>query len=356
MEKSNPAESSVTDNINDSHQGTKPTQEGSLLMDATACPQDIAYPTDVNLLNDARAKSEELIDELQSGLTTTKPRTYREIARKKYLRTAQKKKKTRKEIRKAIREQLQYLKRNISSIHKLLEQYDKIPLRKKQYKYLLVIQTLYDQQKYMYDKKVHSVEDRIVSIHQPHVRPIVRGKTNANVEFGSKIQVILVNGIAFLDELSWDAFNEGTCLKKSVEKYKTRFGFYPKEVLADKIYCTRENRKWLNEMDIKLRAKPLGRPSLNGAMSIPVRPGERNPIEGKFGQAKTAYGMNRIKARLNITSESWIASIVLVLNLINIIGKAPLSLIRKLIEWIKSLYPLPKFSKHQICFDLNSRP
>ena len=337
---------SETGNINDSdNNNTGPAHKGSLLMDATACPQDIAYPTDLNLLNDARERSEELIDELQVGLTTARPRTYREIARKKYLRTAQKKKKTKKEIRKAIREQLQYLKRNISNIHKLLEQYDKIPLRKKQYKYLLVIQTLYDQQKYMYDNRVHSVEDRIVSIHQPHVRPIVRGKTNANVEFGSKIQVSLVNGIAFLDELSWDAFNEGTRLEKSVEKYRARFGFYPKEVLADKIYCTRENRKWLKEKNIRLRAKPLGRPSSKGASSIPVRPGERNPIEGKFGQAKTAYGMNRIKARLNQTSESWIASIVLVLNLINLIGEASLSLICKFIEWIKWYISYRNFQK-----------
>jgi len=355
VDNSNTAEN-VTDNINDAGNDTEPAHKGSLLMDATACPQDIAYPTDLNLLNDAREKSEELIDELQANLTTAKPRTYREIARKKYLKTAQKKKKTKKEIRNAISQQLQYLKRNISSIHKLLEHYDKIPLQKKQYKYLLVIQTLYDQQKYMYDKSVHSVEDRIVSIHQPHVRPIVRGKTNANVEFGSKIQVGLVNGIAFLDELSWDAFNEGTRLEKSVEKYKARFGFYPMEVLADKIYCTRENRKWLKDKNIKLRAKPLGRPSSKGALSIPVRPGERNPIEGKFGQAKTAYGMNRIKARLNETSQSWIASIVLVLNLINIIGEALLSLICKLTDWIKYNISYRKFSKNQICVDLNSSP
>ena len=334
VDNSNKAEN-ATDNVNHAGDDTEIVHKGSLLMDATACPQDIAYPTDLNLLNDAREKSEELIDELQANLTTAKPRTYREVARKKYLKTAQKKKKTKKEIRNAIRQQLQYLKRNISGIHKLLEYYDKIPLRKRQYKYLLVIQTLYDQQKYMYDKRVHSVEDRIVSIHQPHVRPIVRGKTNTNVEFGSKIQVSLVNGIAFLDELSWDAFNEGTRLQKSVEKYRARFGFYPKEVLADKIYCTRENRKWLKGKNIKLLAKPLGRPSSKGALSNPVRPGERNPIEGKFGQAKTAYGMNRIKARLNETSQSWIASIVLVLNLINIIGKAFLSLLGKLLSRIK---------------------
>jgi hypothetical protein len=332
-------------NTNDSDNDTEPANKGSLIIDATACPQDIAYPTDLDLLNDAREKSEELIDELHAGLVTARPRTYREIARKKYLQTAQKKKKTKKEIRKAIRGQLQYLKRNISNIHKLLEHYDKIPLRKKQYKYLLVIQTLYDQQKYMYDNRVHSVEDRIVSIHQPHVRPIVRGKTNANVEFGSKIQVGLVNGIAFLDELSWDAFNEGTRLQKSVEKYRARFGFYPEEVLADKIYCTRENRKWLKERNIRLRAKPLGRPSSKGASSIPVRPGERNPIEGKFGQAKTAYGMNRIKARLNETSQSWIASIVLVLNLINMIGEASSSLICTLINWARSYIGYRNFQK-----------
>lgn len=301
--------------------------EGTLLMDATACPQDIAYPTDLNLLNDAREKSEELIDVLQAHVSTPKPRTYREVARKKFLATAQKKKKKKSEIRRAVREQLQYLRRNINSIHRQLEQYERIPLNRHEYKYLLVIQTLYEQQKYMYEQRVHSVDDRIVSIHQPHVRPMVRGKTNANVEFGSKIQVSLVKGVAFLDELSWDAFNEGTRLQQSVENYKSRFGYYPKEVLADQIYCNRANRKWLKEKNILLRAKPLGRPSSKRALSIPVRPGERNPIEGKFGQAKAAYGMNRIKARLQQTSQSWIASIVLVLNLINLIGEASLCLI-----------------------------
>ena len=91
----------------------------------------------------------------------------------------------------------------------------------------------------MFAENTHSIEHRIVSIHQPHVRPIVRGKTNANVEFGAKINVSLMNGYAFLDDLSWDAFNEGTRLMASVEKYKKRFGYYPEEVLADKIYCNR---------------------------------------------------------------------------------------------------------------------
>jgi hypothetical protein len=304
----------------------KITHKGKLIADATACPQDIAYPTDLNLLSEAREKSEELIDILYNARKhAVKPRTYREIARKDYLHTAQKKIKSKKEIRSAVRKQLNYLKRNLKSLDTLLDAYQTIPLNRHQHKYLLVIHTLYDQQRTMFDQRTHSIDHRIVSIHQPHVRPIVRGKTNANVEFGAKIQVSLMGGYAFLDDLSWEAFNEGTRLMACVEKYKVRFGYYPKEVLVDKIYCNRSNRAELKELKIILRAKPLGRPK---AVDVEhVRPGERNPIEGKFGQAKTAYGLNRIKARLQQTSQSWIATIVLVLNLVKLAGQVPFSLI-----------------------------
>ncbi|MFI4963370.1 MAG: IS5 family transposase [Legionellales bacterium] len=321
---------------------TKPTaqplpNQGQLIVDATACPQDVSYPTDLNLLNDAREKSEEIIDKLCTfSRHSVKPRTYREVARKTYLKTAQKKHKSKKEIRSALRKQLAYLKRNIRSIYRLLDDIGSIPLDKHQYKYLLVIQTLYAQQQEMYKERKHSVEYRIVSIHQPHVRPIVRGKSNASVEFGAKIQVSLMNGIAFLDEFSWEAFNEGTTLMNSVEKYKQRFGYYPKSVLADKIYSNRENRAKLKLRHIELRAKPLGRPKK--AVEAHVSPGERNPIEGKFGQAKTAYGLNRIKARLNQTSESWIASIILVLNLVKLAGQVPFYLLQLCADFFSKLH------------------
>ena len=109
----------------------------------------------------------------------------------------------------------------------------------------------------MYRARVYSAEDRIDSIHQPHVRPIVRGKATAKVEFGAKINVSLVNGFSFLDDLEWNAYNEGTRLQSSVEKYRKRFGYYPQEVLADKIYCNRANRKYLKDLGITLKAKPL---------------------------------------------------------------------------------------------------
>jgi len=302
------------------------THKGRVLFDATACPQDIAYPTDLGLLSEAREKSQELIYEIyEKALHLKKPRTYRKEARKQFLKIAQKKNKSRQEIRKGIGKQLRYLARNLRSIDKLLDKSGLFPLDPHQQKYLMVINTLYQQQKKMFDAKEHSVDDSIVSIHQPHVRPIVRGKTNAKVEFGAKVHLSLVDGYAFLDELSWDAFNEGSHLAGYVEQYRQRFGYYPKEVLADQIYCSRENRKYLKGKGIRLLAKPLGRPS--AVDKEHVRPGERNPIEGKFGQAKTAYGLDNIRARLKDTSESWIACIFLVLNLVKLAGVAPLCLL-----------------------------
>ena len=239
------------------------THQGKMIIDATACPQDIAYPTDLNLLNDAREKSEELIDLLyEKSIHGKKPRTYRRRARKLYLAEAQKKSSTTKAIRKANGKQLAFLRRNLRIIDRLLDSYPMIPLDKGQHKYLMVIHTVFQQQEQMYKTKSHSIEHRIVSIHQPHVRPIVRGKRTAKVEFGAKIQVSLMNGFVFLNDLQWEAFNEGSRLLACVEKYRKRFGFYPAEVLADTIYCTRENRRLLKELKIKLRAKPLGSPKL----------------------------------------------------------------------------------------------
>jgi len=335
MESSKAASVSNTDTNRDGNSSgftdqDIPAHKGRVIFDATACPQDIAYPTDLDLLSTAREKSEQLIDKLYDPvLHDKKPRTYRLVARKRYLKTAQKRNKLRIETRKAVGSQLRFLRRNLNSVNRLLDSYSTIPLKPKDYKYLLVIQTVYQQQKMMYDRQVHTVGDRIVSIHQPHVRPIVRGKAQAKVEFGSKIHVSVIDGISFLDELSWDAFHEGNHMMEYVEKYKHRFGFYPRELLADKIYCTRENRASLKGLGIRLIAKPLGRPP---AVQIHVRPGERNPIEGKFGQAKTGYGLNRIKARLKGTSESWIASIFLVLNLVKLAGVALPCLIIRLAE------------------------
>lgn len=313
--------------------------KGKLLMDATVAPQNITFPTDLKLLNAARKKSEQLIDILYNPLLhgNKKVRTYRQVARKCFLNSAKKKRKNAREIYKSNGRQLRFLKRNLAHIDVLLEAYKEFPLKHKEQKYLMVLHTVYEQQEEMHRTRTHRIDHRIVNIHQPHVRPIVRGKENAKTEFGSKIQMSLVGGFAFIDHLSWEAFNEGNYLMDSVDKYKNRFGFYPAEVLADQIYCTRENRTQLKLLDIKLIAKPLGRPSAQ-AVKIHLSPGERNPIEGKFGQAKVAYGLNKVRAKLSSTSTSWIAAIALVLNLVKLTRQALVSSILSLKNILENLY------------------
>ena len=249
-----PTNLATNDESSTANTPTVKANKGKLLMDATVAPQNITFPTDLKLLNAARIKSEELIDALfQPSLHgAVKVRTYRQTARKKFLNTAKKKHKTNKEIYKSNGSQLRYLKRNLGHITKLLKAYTRFPLTASQLKYLMVLHTVYDQQELMHSSHSKRVDDRIVNIHQPHVRPIVRGKEKAKVEFGSKLQVSIVAGYTFIDHFSWDAFNEGGYLMASVQKYKQRFGFYPAQVLADQIYCTRDNRKQLKLLDIDL--------------------------------------------------------------------------------------------------------
>ncbi|MCL6444896.1 MAG: transposase, partial [Alicyclobacillus sp.] len=182
---------------------------------------------------------------------------------------------------------------------------------RRQYHQLLVICELHRQQEEMYRKRTRRIEDRIVSISQPHVRPIVRGKARANVEFGAKVAVSLVNGYVRLERLDWNNFHEGLTLQAAVEAYREKYGCYPETVLADKAYRTRENLRYCKERGIRLSGPALGRPSRSLAAEQKrieqQDAAERNAIEGKIGEGKRLYGLGLIRARLRETSETVIA-------------------------------------------------
>ena len=288
--------------------------KGTINIDATIVEQDIQYPTDLGILNESREKLEELVDLICLKTNQEKPRTYRIKARKLYLNVAKKKRRTRKEIRKAVRAQLNFVSRDLKHMDALLENQTDLSslLNKYQLKYLQVVSEVYRQQKEMHTNRVHSTLNRIVSIHQPHVRPMVRGKAGSDVEFGSKIGICVHDGLTYLDNLSWNSYNETEDLKTSSENYKKRNGYYPAKINADQIYITRENRRWCKENNILLNGKPLGRPTEQTKERIKElrkAVGERNCVEGKFGQAKRWYCMGNIHAILKKTSESMIGAI-----------------------------------------------
>ena len=301
--------------------GSEPDNEGTLIVDATCAPVNIRYPQDVSLLNEAREKLETIIYRFHKSYGLILPRRYSKRARKDFLAFAKCKKHTAKKIRKALHQQLSYVKRDIGYLDEFMAdgyapEQGEIPL-------LLTIFKLYEQQQYMYDNKIHSVENRIVSISQPWIRPIVRGKSNAPVEFGAKLDISIDSeGYARIEKISFDAYNESVCLKEAVERFKERTGHYPERVLADQIYRTRENRSFCKENGIRLSGPKLGRP--NPVTSKTDKKLEyqdnidRIEVEREFSTEKRCYGLGRIVTRLEETQLTSIALSVFVANLFKI--------------------------------------
>lgn len=297
--------------------------KGKIILDATCAPSDIRYPTDVSLLNEAREKLESMIDTLHEPLRgiAPKPRTYRKTARKEYLRWAKKRGKSGRSWRKALRQQLGYVGRDLRIVDSLLQMEKTGLLSRRQERDLNTIRILFDQQREMYDDGTHQVENRIVSIHQPYIRPIKRGKIHADTEFGAKVSISMTGGYTTVDRISWDNYNEAQDLIKVVERYKEQHGAYPEVVQADQIYRNRKNRAYCKEKGIRLSGPPLGRPPKDCEMLQELRwqtyqdACERNAVEGKIGESKRCGTLGRITARLQATSETQICVVFLVRNL-----------------------------------------
>lgn len=305
------ATASTSDSDDDDASGNS----GTMIVDATCAPSNIKYPQDTALLNEARENTEAMIDAMHSK-GERKPRTYRKRAHRDYLALVRNRKPGAKKIRKAIGKQLGYLTRNLSHIDTMLAN-GKL-LNSRQLERLETIRKLYEQQTYMYENHCHSVPNRIVSLSQPFLRPIVRGKVKAPVEFGAKLDISVVDGWTRLEVLSFDAYNEATKLKEMVERYKSRNGQYPERVLADKIYRNRDNLAYCKERGIRLSGPALGRPrkdELRNKKQDYWDQCERVEVERRYSLAKRKCGLGLITTKLQDTICHSIAMSILLLNL-----------------------------------------
>lgn len=290
------------------------------ICDATVAPQYIRFPQDASLLNEARVKLEAMIDWFCDEYGLSKPRTYRKVAHKEYLAFAKSKKPSREKIRDAVKAQLGYVRRDLGYLDGFMHD-GYVPLCKFASN-VITIHKLYDQQKYMYDNQVHTVENRIVSISQPYVRPIMRGKASKPTEFGAKLHLsIEETGFARIESISFDAFNEGSQLIDALNAYAYRNGHFPERVLVDQIYRTRKNLDFCKEHDIRISGPKLGRRARSAKSSRAERCSEikdqtdRIEIERYFSVAKRRNGMGLIKRKREDTSLATIATAVLVTNI-----------------------------------------
>jgi hypothetical protein len=284
------------------------------------------FPHDVTTLDEARRKTEKIVDGMYKSMPagSQKPRTYRRVARKRFLTFIRNRKPRKGDVRKALKTQIQFVERNLRSIEAMAATVGVGMLSRKEHRDLLVIGEYVRQQREIRETGELSLPGRIVSIWKPHVRAIARGKARGMFEFGAKLSVSLVDGYARVERLSWDNYHEGIDLKVQITAYRDRYGTYPEVVCADKIYRTRDNLDFCKENGIRLSGPKLGRPYKDEERRRELRridrqdEGTRVAIEGKFGEGKRSYCLDNVRMRLKETSESAIMMAFLMMNLMKL--------------------------------------
>ena len=305
--------------------GSKPQNKGKLILDATVAPADIRYPTDLSLLNECREDTEKIIDDVWDKTERKGHKTgyNRRKARKGFLHIAKQRKPRKKRVRQAVREQLEYVEKNVAALEGILSKIGLESFGLSNWGRLLIISEIAKQQRQHLEKPGEPIPNRIVSVRQPHVRPVVRGKAGCEVEFGQKLSLSVVDGYTFIENQSWDNFAEGITLIASAEKYRERHGVYPEAILADKTYRNRENLDFCKEHGIRLSGPRLGRPKASEIEEHKEQAYkdscERNIVEGRIGIDKRRYGLDRIYARLESTGEVEAAMNVLSMNVAHVL-------------------------------------
>ena len=307
--------------------------EGVLKIDATCADAEMRYPVDVDIIYDGCRKINEFLTKICDKFEAHMPPTRFKKSKRAYKQLIKQSKKRGKQVRETIGFMLACLRKDIRTFLDFIKT-DALYyacLSPTEKNILTAIFKMCSQQEEMYAEKKHTCADRILSIFQPHVRAILRGKARAKVEFGAKIGASIVEGYTFIDHHSWNAYNEGSDLSLQIELYQQRFGHLPATILADKIYMNRANRELLKELEIQTYCKPLGRPPKDPP-SDEVRAkmvkavGERNEIEATFGTGKRIYRANNIRAKLPNTARCWTGMCYFVKNVMKFLRELCLAL------------------------------
>ena len=291
-------------------QSWKPYMEQThvTMMDATVYESNIRYPTDVKLLWESIVKIYQVIQGKRKLLKLRTSRSNYHKHKKNYLGYQRNRRKSKRKDKKLRKQLLKYLSRLLEGLQELQSRYE-FNLSNKESKQITHIKTVYAQQHgLLYGDKVN-VKHRIVSLHKPYVRAIIRGKEVKPVEFGAKVHKVQVGGLSFIEHLSYENFNEGTRLKQSVALHQKHFGKCS-QLAADAIYATNENRRYCNTMEIATSFIPKGRQGKlqeqKSAMRSVLSTVRATVLEGSFGNEKNHYLLHKVKARTQATEIAWI--------------------------------------------------
>ncbi len=278
--------------------------------DATVYESYITYPTDAKLIWKCCAEVFDMLAQVRKNLKLRRSRSQHQKRYDEYLSVAKSRKKSKGKSKKLCKSLLKYLQRLLGQLAGLLQKNKKvIRLKNKQYNRLAVINTVKEQQWQIQFGKLATVPARIVSLHKPHVRPIIRGKEVKPVEFGAKVNMLQVDGINFIEHMSYDNFNEGTRFQSTVDMQRRYFGKCY-QMGADAIYATNANRTYCTKNNIATSFVQKGKEGKNNKQKSQMRSllakVRSTVLEGSFGNEKNHYQMDKIKARTKLTEQVWL--------------------------------------------------
>lgn len=280
-----------------------------MMEDATCYETSMRYPTDVKLLWECTEWSYTQLKLICKFLKIRMPRNKYEDQWNKYNNYSHKRRKTHKETAKRTRSLLYLLDKLLRQLRDVEDRdQSRLNMPEKYYSRLKIVRKVLTQQQEIFNSRM-SVPDRIVSISKSYIRPIVRGKEVKAVEFGAKVNMIQFDGINFIEHLSFNAFNEGTRLIKSIRYGRSLFGQIT-HISADDIYATNKNRKYSTNAKIVTNFKRKGRAGRyedqRQVISRELRKERTIRMEGSFGTEKEHYGLQKIKAKTDKTEILWI--------------------------------------------------
>jgi transposase, IS5 family len=290
------------------------------LCDATVFESYIAYPTDASLLWKSCCDVYGFIQKIRKQAGLRKSRIRHDKRKQHYLAFSFVKKKSYRKNKATCLLLLRYLQRLLLALEQLMNRYASALLSTAQQQKLNTIKALYEQQQQIH-LRGEKVQSRIVALHKPYVRPIVRGKQTKHVEFGCKVHLLQIDGINFIEHLSYENFNEGTRLKSTLE-LQHRYGSVCHQLGADRIYATNANRRYCSRHQIATSFVPKGKQGKEKEQKATMRSVlskvRGTHLEGSFGNEKNHYCLDQIKARNEATEKVWIFFSILASNAVQI--------------------------------------
>ena len=198
----------------------------------------------------------------------------------------------------------------MSLYNELSQQYGIVLSNRKDHRLRIIAKVYAQQHQKAYGQPGEKIKDRIVSLYKPYIRPIVRGKEIKPVEFGAKVNKLEVDGISFIEHLSFDAFNETTRFAEGVFLQRKLFGKCTHQS-ADAIYATNKNRKYASSQGIQTNFIPKGKQKpeyveQTTQMRNILNKHRSTVLEGSFGNEKNHYLLDKSRARTQETDVCWI--------------------------------------------------